>query len=139
MFTLAYIGVGANLGDRKHSIHAARKTLENNSRIRFIRAAPVYETDPVGGPPQEKYLNTVWEIETDLSAEDLMDFDARKNEPSSDFSDFVKQLKRKGVLLFFHHPLHTLKETSEGFRVKAGDKTFLAKKVVKRSKKGWGG
>ena len=31
-------------------------------------------------------------------AEDLITFDARKAEPSSDFADFVKQLKRDGKL-----------------------------------------
>ena len=31
-------------------------------------------------------------------AEDLLTFDERKNETTSDFSDFVKQLKRDGKL-----------------------------------------
>jgi hypothetical protein len=31
-------------------------------------------------------------------ADDLIAFDARKKEPASDFSDFVKQLKRDGKL-----------------------------------------
>ena len=38
-----------------------------------MRAAPFYETEPIGGLPQDLYLNTVWEIETDLSSRELMD------------------------------------------------------------------
>jgi 2-amino-4-hydroxy-6-hydroxymethyldihydropteridine diphosphokinase len=69
---LVYVGVGANLGDRNHFIDDARKFLTQHSGIRFKRSAQVYETEPVGGPSQGKYLNTVWEIETDLSAREFL-------------------------------------------------------------------
>ena len=39
---------------------------------RFLRSSKVYETDPVGGPPQEKYLNAVWKIETAIPAAELL-------------------------------------------------------------------
>lgn len=70
--TIAYIGVGSNLGSRENNIEKSRTLLAAHPKIRFIRSAPVYETKPVDGPPQGNFLNTVWEIETDLSPMELM-------------------------------------------------------------------
>ena len=70
--SIAYIGVGSNLGNRKAAIHKAQQNLSAHPKIRQLRSAPIYETDPVGGPVQGPYLNTVWELETDLSAQELL-------------------------------------------------------------------
>ena len=72
MSTVAFIGVGSNLGDRDRLIEQAREILSRNPSIHFLRSAPVYETNPVGGLPQGLYLNTVWEVETDLKAKELL-------------------------------------------------------------------
>ena len=72
MSTTAFIGVGSNLGDRKQTIHQAEQKLSHVEGIRFIGSAPIYETQPVGGPKQDLFLNTVWEIETDLPARQLL-------------------------------------------------------------------
>lgn len=40
-------------------------------KTRFVKSSSVYETDPVGGPPQGKYLNAIWKIETALSPREL--------------------------------------------------------------------
>lgn len=74
MPTIVYIGVGSNLGNREAMIHAARQKLMARPEIKFLREAPVYETEPMGGPVQGPYLNTVWELETDLNARDLLTF-----------------------------------------------------------------
>lgn len=71
MSTTAFIGVGSNLGDRKQIIEQAQQKLSKTQGIHFIRSAPLYETKPVGGPEQGLFLNTVWELETDLTAQDL--------------------------------------------------------------------
>lgn len=71
MWITVYLGVGSNLGAREAAIEKARAALCRNPRVHFKRSAPIYETEPVGGPPQGKYLNTVWEIETDLNAPEL--------------------------------------------------------------------
>ena len=73
MVVTAYIGVGSNLGDRRHLIECAQAALMTRPAIKFLRRAPIYETRPVGGPPQGLYLNTVWEIETGLSAGELLE------------------------------------------------------------------
>lgn len=70
--TIGYVGVGSNLGSRETNIERAKQLLETAGRIRWVRSAPVYETDPVGGPPQGRFLNTVWEIETDLKPAELL-------------------------------------------------------------------
>ncbi len=62
-----YLGVGSNLGNRANFLLRAKSILSKFPQTRFIRSSPVIETDPVGGPPQGKYLNAVWEIETSLS------------------------------------------------------------------------
>jgi 2-amino-4-hydroxy-6-hydroxymethyldihydropteridine diphosphokinase len=39
-----------------------------------VAVSPVYETEPVGGPPgQGPYLNAVVELDTDLSPRELLD------------------------------------------------------------------
>lgn len=63
----AYIGLGANLGDREESIRSAAKLL-GASRISTIR-----ETEPWGYEDQPRFLNAVVELETDLSPRELLD------------------------------------------------------------------
>jgi 2-amino-4-hydroxy-6-hydroxymethyldihydropteridine diphosphokinase len=40
--------------------------------LRVERSSRVYETEPVGGPPQPEYLNAVVEVQTTLSPHDLL-------------------------------------------------------------------
>ena len=68
---IVYLGIGSNLGDRQLFLDRAQQEMDKIPETRFLRSAAVYETDPVGGPPQGKYLNTVWEIETALTPEGL--------------------------------------------------------------------
>ncbi len=70
--TRVFIAVGSNLGNRRQNLKKAKALLKKNQDVRFLRSSPVYETLPIGGPPQGKYLNAVWEIETELKAEDLL-------------------------------------------------------------------
>jgi 2-amino-4-hydroxy-6-hydroxymethyldihydropteridine diphosphokinase len=63
--------VGSNLGDRGHFLEAAKNRVKKIQGTRFLNSSSVLETDPVGGPPQGKFLNAVWEIETALSPQKL--------------------------------------------------------------------
>ena len=67
-----FVAVGSNLGDREHNLSQARKMLAGVRGIHFKKSSPVYETEPIGGPPQGKFLNAVWELETDLPASDFL-------------------------------------------------------------------
>ncbi|NHN55364.1 2-amino-4-hydroxy-6-hydroxymethyldihydropteridine diphosphokinase [Calidifontibacter sp. DB0510] len=53
------IAAGANLGDRQATIEAAVRLLGQVDGLTIIGVAPFVETDPVGGPEQPDYLNTV--------------------------------------------------------------------------------
>ena len=65
----AYLGLGSNLGDRRTHLRAAVAALPD-----VVAVSPVYETDPVGGPPgQGPYLNLVVALETDRSPRELLD------------------------------------------------------------------
>lgn len=64
------IGLGANLGDRLGQLRAACAGI---AKLGTIRArSRVFETEPVGGPPQPRYLNAAVALETKLSPEELM-------------------------------------------------------------------
>jgi len=75
MPTLAYIALGSNLGDRQSSLDQAVTALREHPAITVRRVSTFLETEPVGGPTgQGRYLNGVAEIETTLSAEELLRF-----------------------------------------------------------------
>ncbi|MFN0153884.1 MAG: 2-amino-4-hydroxy-6-hydroxymethyldihydropteridine diphosphokinase [Gaiella sp.] len=72
MTTVAYVGVGANVGDPRRTIEAAREALATTPGVRVTRVSSLRETDPVGFLDQPRFLNGVFELETTLSAGELM-------------------------------------------------------------------
>lgn len=70
----AYLGLGSNLGNRLAFLRGGRDTLINRSDITLVQASGVYETEAVGGPPDNPlFLNTVLQVETSLSPEKLLE------------------------------------------------------------------
>jgi 2-amino-4-hydroxy-6-hydroxymethyldihydropteridine diphosphokinase len=69
----AFLGVGSNLGDRLKNLGAAAELLGAEAGVHVVASARVWETDPVGGPPQPQFLNTVLEIDTDLEPRGLLE------------------------------------------------------------------
>lgn len=68
----AFVALGSNLGDREaHLAHAARE-LAGLDRTERVAISSLFETDPVGGPPQGRYLNAVVELATLLSPHALL-------------------------------------------------------------------
>jgi len=67
-----FIGIGSNEGDRLANISQAVQRLGSIPGIRVIQMATIYETQPVGGPPQPEFLNTVVELDTALSPHELL-------------------------------------------------------------------
>lgn len=51
------LSLGSNLGDRLAHLQAAVDVVHR--RLGVLAVSPVYETAPVGGPPQDDYLNAV--------------------------------------------------------------------------------
>jgi 2-amino-4-hydroxy-6-hydroxymethyldihydropteridine diphosphokinase len=73
MSVVAFLGLGSNLGDRLANLQAAADAMQTEPGLRVTASSRVWETTPVGGPPQPDYLNAVIRVETDLSARDLLD------------------------------------------------------------------
>jgi 2-amino-4-hydroxy-6-hydroxymethyldihydropteridine diphosphokinase len=67
--TRAFLGLGSNLGDREALLDAA---VDRLVAVGLVRQSPRYATDPVGGPEQGEYLNCVVELDTDLTARQLL-------------------------------------------------------------------
>jgi 2-amino-4-hydroxy-6-hydroxymethyldihydropteridine diphosphokinase len=65
--TIAYVGLGSNLGDREHLIREAAQL------IGAARLSTVIETEPWGYGNQPMFLNAVAELETPLTARQLLD------------------------------------------------------------------
>jgi 2-amino-4-hydroxy-6-hydroxymethyldihydropteridine diphosphokinase len=68
--TVAYIGLGANFGDREENLRAA---LHQLTELGPLRVSSFRETDPVGVTHQPRFVNAVAELETDLGARDLLE------------------------------------------------------------------
>lgn len=70
--TIVFVGIGANLGDKKKNIFSALDSLAEVFALRQISS--LYYTKAVGGPDgQPDFINAVAEIETDKSAQEVMD------------------------------------------------------------------
>ena len=67
-----YLGIGSNLGDRLGYLQRAVDELARVPRVEVVAVSRVYETAPVGGPPQDAYLNAVVAIDTDRDPVDLL-------------------------------------------------------------------
>ncbi|MDP6039355.1 MAG: 2-amino-4-hydroxy-6-hydroxymethyldihydropteridine diphosphokinase [Candidatus Latescibacteria bacterium] len=72
MFEVAFVGMGANLGAREETLKQAVKMLDAESGIAVVAASSVYETAPVGVLDQPYFLNAVLKVETELSAQLLL-------------------------------------------------------------------
>jgi 2-amino-4-hydroxy-6-hydroxymethyldihydropteridine diphosphokinase len=69
----AFVGIGANLGDREGTIRKALELLGNSAGVRVAAISRLRETDPVGLVEQPRFLNGACEVETTLSARALLD------------------------------------------------------------------
>ena len=67
------LALGSNLGDRQEILQEAVDAIRRIEGVRVEQVSPVYETVPVGGPPQADYLNAVVLGRTTLPSLDLLD------------------------------------------------------------------
>ena len=70
--TRAYVGVGANLGDRRGLIREALRRLDRIDGVRVRKRSRIIETDPVGVTDQPRFLNAVAEVETRIEPAPLL-------------------------------------------------------------------
>ena len=66
------LAVGSNLGDRLDTLQGCVQAIGGLGDTDVLAISPVYETAPVGGPPQPDYLNAVLITSTGLPPLDLL-------------------------------------------------------------------
>ncbi|HKP16847.1 MAG TPA: 2-amino-4-hydroxy-6-hydroxymethyldihydropteridine diphosphokinase [Gaiellaceae bacterium] len=71
--TRAYVGLGANLGDREATLHAALEQLDREDGIAVVSVSSFRETEPVGLVDQPMFLNAAAAVETELTPRELLD------------------------------------------------------------------
>jgi 2-amino-4-hydroxy-6-hydroxymethyldihydropteridine diphosphokinase len=64
----AFLGLGSNIGDREKYLRRAVAEIPD-----VVAISGLYETDPVGGPDQDPFLNVVVALETDRSPRELLE------------------------------------------------------------------
>jgi 2-amino-4-hydroxy-6-hydroxymethyldihydropteridine diphosphokinase len=62
----AYVGLGANLGDRETTIRRAVELLADTVGVEVLAVSALRETDPVGVEDQPRFLNGAAALETTL-------------------------------------------------------------------------
>jgi 2-amino-4-hydroxy-6-hydroxymethyldihydropteridine diphosphokinase len=67
------IGLGSNVGDRRANLDEAVGRLRKDGALHVLRRSPVYETAPVGGPPQGDYLNAAVLVVASLPAREILE------------------------------------------------------------------
>ncbi len=72
MSVRAYIGVGANLGDREQTIRGAIAALDDHPDVRVGAVSRLIETEAVGAPGPD-YLNGAFAVDTTLAARALLE------------------------------------------------------------------
>jgi 2-amino-4-hydroxy-6-hydroxymethyldihydropteridine diphosphokinase len=67
-----YLALGSNLGSRESYLAAAIAALRRTEGVCVAAVSPVYDTDPVGPPPQGPYLNAVARLRSSLAPRALL-------------------------------------------------------------------
>jgi 2-amino-4-hydroxy-6-hydroxymethyldihydropteridine diphosphokinase len=70
---IAYVGLGANLGDREATIARAVELLGAEPGVEVVAVSRLRETDPVGYADQPRFLNGAVALETELGPRRLLE------------------------------------------------------------------
>jgi 2-amino-4-hydroxy-6-hydroxymethyldihydropteridine diphosphokinase len=70
--TRAYVGLGANLGDREATLRAAVDRLGALEGVAVVAISTLRETEPVGYVDQPRFLNGAVAVETELAPAELL-------------------------------------------------------------------
>ena len=66
-----YIAIGSNIGDKQKNIDNALARMRNN-KLDILKISSMYETLPYGDVVQEKFLNAVCLVETNVLPNELL-------------------------------------------------------------------
>ena len=70
--TVAFVGLGANLGEPRRALEQGFLDLDAIPHTRVVRTSSLYRTEPVGYAAQPPFVNAVAQLETGLPAERLL-------------------------------------------------------------------
>ncbi|MCB4756707.1 MAG: 2-amino-4-hydroxy-6-hydroxymethyldihydropteridine diphosphokinase [Elusimicrobia bacterium] len=87
--TPAFIALGSNQGRRLQRVSNAVRDIRNLPDVHLEEVSSLYETEPVGGPPQRPFLNAVAKIKTGKSPIELL-FDLQRIEKKYNRKSGVK-------------------------------------------------
>ncbi len=68
-----FLGLGSNIGNKEKNLQTAIALIADIPDCKIIAISPCYETSPVGGYPQDDFLNQVIEVTTALSPLKLLE------------------------------------------------------------------
>jgi 2-amino-4-hydroxy-6-hydroxymethyldihydropteridine diphosphokinase len=71
--TLAYVGLGANIGEPRRQLQAAIEELMGLPDTQLVLESGIYRSTPRGYVNQPDFLNAVVQLDTGLSPEALLD------------------------------------------------------------------
>jgi 2-amino-4-hydroxy-6-hydroxymethyldihydropteridine diphosphokinase len=69
---IAYVGLGANLGDPPQQLREALKLLDAADEVEVVRVSTFYRNPPLGPADQPWYVNAAARLRTRLAAEELL-------------------------------------------------------------------
>jgi 2-amino-4-hydroxy-6-hydroxymethyldihydropteridine diphosphokinase len=69
---LAYIGIGANLGDARQHVNLAIAALDHLPNTRLVASSSLYRTAPMGYLDQPDFVNAVAAVDTQLDPHALL-------------------------------------------------------------------
>jgi len=69
----AYVGLGANLGEREAALRAALAALDATEGVDVVAVSTFRETEPVDYLDQPRFLNAAAAVETTLAARELLE------------------------------------------------------------------
>lgn len=70
--TLAYVGLGANLGEPRRQLRTALEDLDGLAHTRLTASSRLYRSAPLGYVDQAEFVNAVAQLDTGLEPEDLL-------------------------------------------------------------------
>ena len=70
--TIAYVALGANLGDAEGSLRAVMRELSALPGLRLLKSSSLYRTAPVGLKNQPDFINAAVVLETELDSHILL-------------------------------------------------------------------
>ncbi len=69
---IAFIGIGSNVGDKVENCRQAIAEISQHEQNSLIAQSSLYKTEPIGYTQQDWFINCVIEIETSLTAYELL-------------------------------------------------------------------